>query len=200
MLISPLKSRQSSPCLWHFRHFPCCGSCSLLRAHGLLFVVEAATRYLLVLQELWSLLCVDLFCLQFFSARHLLIPVSICEFCGDCINTSYSQYHRRCRSRFNPRDHAFAVLGYGRVESPPSVTFDPDTPSQETVGACLLELNTRNPPRRHVCPQLGWHEQGLKNRIGSVTREEPSFLLSIGAKTPALEVSERVQALERLQV
>ena len=51
-----------------------------------------------------------------------------------------------------------------------------------------------------MCPQLGWHEQGLKNRIGSVTPEEPSLLLTIGAKTPALEVSERVQALERLQV
>ena len=39
-----------------------------------------------VLQEIWSLLCVDLFCLQFFSTCHLLIPLFICVFCGDCIN------------------------------------------------------------------------------------------------------------------
>ena len=50
---------------------------------------------------------------------------------------------------FRSRGSRFAVLEYERVESPPSVDFDPDTPSQEIVGACLLEL-TRNPLRRHV--------------------------------------------------
>ena len=39
-------------------------------------------------------------------------------------------------------------------------------------------------------------EQGLRNKIGSVILEEASFLLSIGAKTSALEVSKRVQALK----
>ena len=37
-------------------------------------------------------------------------------------------------------------------------------------------------------------EDGLKNKNGSVTLEEVSFLLSIVAKTSALEVSNRVQA------
>ena len=41
-------------------------------------------------------------------------------------------------------------------------------------------------------------EEGFGNKIGSVTLEEASFLLSIRVKNPAaLEVSERVQALER---
>ena len=101
----------------------------------------------LVVQELGSLFCVVLFSLQFFSARHLL-----CVFRGDCINLGFSQYHQSpVRLDFK---HALvaavlfsqsmgsrlAVLEYGRVESPPSVNFDPDIPSQETADACLWEL------------------------------------------------------------
>ena len=53
------------------------------------------------------------------------------------------------------RGSRLAVLDCGRVESQPSVDFDPDLPGQETVGACLLD-NTRNPLQRYVCPQLSW--------------------------------------------
>ena len=59
---------------------------------------------------------------------------------------------RRCRSR------ALPFWNYERVESPPSVNFDPD------VGACLLEL-TRNSPRRHVCPQLSWRDMSVGTRF-----------------------------------
>ena len=76
--------------------------------------------------------------------------------CGDCLNPHFSQYHQ---SRVHPWTSSFpsplsfsfrakgsrtVVLESVRVESPPSVDFDPDMPSQETVGACLLVL-TRNP-------------------------------------------------------
>ena len=37
----------------------------------------------------------------------------------------------------------------------------------------------------------------MEIKFSSVTREEAPFLLSIGAKNPALEVSEKVQVLER---
>ena len=70
------------------------------------------------------------------------------------------------------------------------------------MGACLLEL-THGILLDDTCALnsagvIFRLEQGLKNKIGSVTLEESSFLLSTGAKTPALEVSERVQALERV--
>ena len=84
----------------------------------------------LVLQEPWSLLCVDLF----FLARG---------------------------SRPN-------VLESVRVESPPSFDFDPDMPSQETVG--------------------------LRIKIGSVTLEEASFLLSTGANEDPSTGGERENA------
>ena len=64
-----------------------------------------------------------------------------------------------------------AALESGRVESPPSVDFDPVVPSQKTVGAYLLKLTheaferiiplgLENPlmfPRQHACPELRWH-------------------------------------------
>ena len=173
--------------------------------------VFGLTNRHLVLQELWSLLCVDSFCLQFFSTCHLQIPLVISVFCGDCIYPGYSQYHQspvRLWTSNIPSSLPFssqsrrsrlAVLEFGRVESPPSVDFDPDVPCQETEGACLLN-NTRNPLQRHVCPQLSWHDISVGTRfekIGSVIPEVASFLLSIGAKNPALKVSEKVQALER---
>ena len=37
-----------------------------------------------------------------------------------------------------------------------SIDSDPDLPSHETVGACGVD--TRNPPRRHVCSQLSRHD------------------------------------------
>ena len=41
------------------------------------------TNFPLVLQEPWSLLCVDLFCLQLPSARQFLIPLFTSVLCGD---------------------------------------------------------------------------------------------------------------------
>ena len=158
-----------------------------------------------MLQELWSLLCVDLFCLQLFSARHLLIPLFICVFCGDCIDPGYSQYHQSpvslwtC-SRFNPGDRALPF-------------WNTDESNHHN-----LSISTQMYQARRLWVPVCWKthgillddtcvlnsaemmfrlEQGLENKIGSVTREEASFLLSTGAKNKALEVSERVQALDR---
>ena len=91
-------------------------------------------------------------------------------------------------------------------------------PSQETLRACLLVL-TRSPRechsswsrnshllflRRHGCFNSAGMtfllEQGLEIEIGFVALEEASLLLSVGAKTPALKVSESIQALERFEV
>ena len=143
MLISPLKSRQSSAVLgtcltfsllWLVQFVACTWTpVRCRRCHDIPEMdFWGLTNCHLVLQELWSFLFVDLCCVQFVSTRHLLIPVFICVFCGDCTNFGYSQYHqspvRLCRSRFNPGDHALPFLEYGRVESPPSVNSDPDLP------------------------------------------------------------------------
>ena len=113
---------------------------------------SGSTNCHLVVQELGSLFCVVLICLQFFLARHLLIPVFIHVFRGDCKNLGYSQYHQspvRLWTSSMPSSLPFSfksmglfltVLEHGRVESPPSVNFDPDIPSQETLGACLWEM------------------------------------------------------------
>ena len=108
---------------------------------------DTLTKLFLVLQEPWSLLCGDLFSLQFSSLRRFLIPVFISVLCGDCINPDYSQYHQSPVHPWTssiPSPLSFSCRARGSrpvvLESPPSVDFDPDMPSQETVGACLLVL------------------------------------------------------------
>ena len=73
--------------------------------------------------------------------------------------------------------------------------------SQETVGACLLELTQE--AFESVTPILSstgmilWLEQSLESEVGTVVLEEVLLLSSFGANAPALAVSERVHALER---
>ena len=153
----------------------------------------------LVLQELWSFLFVDLCCLQFVSTRHLLIPVFICVFCGDCTNLGYSQYHqspvRLCRSRLNPGDHAVPFLEYGRVESPRSVNFDPSIPKPGDCGCLFVGVDTRDPPRRHVCPQLSWHDISVGSRFEKQNQLRVTgggvISVVVWSEDPALEVTEK---------
>ena len=43
----------------------------------------------LLLQEPWSLFCVELFCVQFSSVRRLLLPAFTSVFCGACVNLDF---------------------------------------------------------------------------------------------------------------
>ena len=114
-------------------------------------------------------------------------------FCGDCVDPGYSQYHQSpvrlwtC-SRFNPGDRALPIW------------------SMDESNHRHLSISTQMYQARRLWVPVCWitHgillddtcvlnsagmmfrlEQGLENKIGSVTREEASFLLSVGAKNPA---------------
>ena len=78
------------------------------------------TNLFLVLQEPWSLLCVDMFCVQFSSVRRLLLPAFISVFCGACINLDFS--HQKTSAlpfSLQALGSHLAALESGRVESPP---------------------------------------------------------------------------------
>ena len=109
-----------------------------------------------------------------------------------------------------------APRGASLFEVPLPVDLDPDVTSQETAGACFLELTHEAfesiTPLGLVSPPFCFHdnarilspagmifllEQSLESEVGTMVLEEVLPLSSSGADAPALAVSERVQALER---
>ena len=62
-------------------------------------------------------------------------------------------------------------------------------------------VDTRNLPRRHVCPQLSWHDIPVGTRFEKQNRLRDTgggvAPVADWSEDPALEVSERVQVLER---
>ena len=165
------------------------------------------TNLFLAFRELWSLLCVELFSVQFSSVRRLLIPVFISVLCGECINLNFSHYHqnpahpwtRHCRSRFESGDYVFAVLESVRIESPPSDFLDPHMTSRETADACLVvlaheafESSIPVDIETPICFSLDdtrvfssvsmtfLLKQGLEIEVVFVTLERASLLLMIG--------------------
>ena len=86
-------------------------------------------------------------------------------------------------------------LEYGRVESPRSVNFDPYIPKPGDCGCLFVGVDTRDPPRRHVCPQLSWHDSSAGSRFGKQNQLRVTgggvISVVVWSEDPALEVSEK---------
>ena len=134
---------------------------SLILAHGLQFVVEAATRYLeesFGFDELSIVAAGTLILDTSFadSILHLCILWRLHKFwlfavplkSGTPVDLKHALV--AAGSRVNAGDHGLPFWNMDEFESPPSVDFDPDIPSQETVGACLLVLT--HEPLENIIP------------------------------------------------
>ena len=140
------------------------------------------------MREPWSLLCDELFCVQFF----LSASTSVSVICGDCINLDLSHYHQnpvrlRTSSTPSPLSFSFRARGYALPfekvceSNHRHLSFSTQICQTRRLDACLLGL-TREAlestilvdldshlllPRRHACFQLSWHDISCGTRFGN---------------------------------